>query len=121
MSAERERRRHARRYLQTIVAYQLGDKRLLTLTTNVGLGGMGIKAHSRLLRGECMRFRLVLGEGLLRVYGTVVYSREGVDGCCISGIQFEELSGQEQVLLQKWLRSLDGLTGGEGFPVPGGK
>jgi c-di-GMP-binding flagellar brake protein YcgR len=114
MSQALQRRRYTRHNLQTVVAYQLGDKRFLTLTANVGLGGMAIETHSRLLRGECIRFRLVLGEELLRVYGTVVYSGERLERCCVSGIQFEGLTAQEQDLLRRSF----GLTGVQGFPVP---
>jgi len=55
------RRAHPRYLVHKIVSYTHGGKDFLTLTVDLGLGGMRINTHFPLPKDEFLNFRLVLG------------------------------------------------------------
>jgi hypothetical protein len=79
----------------------------LTLTLDLGLGGMKIKTHHQYLpENECMDFTLVLGHKSIWPKGRIAYSRLLPDNQCVSGIEFMALSPDDYALLQRCLATL---------------
>lgn len=104
------RRGHPRYPIHRIVSYHHEDQSVLTLTLDLGLGGMKIKTYAPLPRDECLRFRLVLGVNSIWLKGRVAYSRLSSDHQAVSGIEFIELSKGDQVSLGDYLSSLERMV-----------
>ena len=102
-----ERRIHLRYPAQKIVSYCYKNKRYLTLTQNVGLGGMMIKTHYRLFEGEHLNFDIVLGTNSIGLKGRTIYSRSLPGGQMVSGVQFLELSKQHRNMLRGYLATIE--------------
>jgi len=102
-----ERRSYPRYQLHKIVSYTLRGKELLTVTMDLGMGGMKIKTHHALPKNERLKFKMVLGNNSIFLEGRVVYSESFSDEQSVSGIQFIELSTENSALLQKYLISTD--------------
>lgn len=98
---------HPRRPVRKIASYHYGGKRFLTLTLDLGLGGMKIKTHHYLPEGDDMNFKLVLGNSSIRVKGKIVYSGILPDEESVSDIQFLEVSAGDYTLLQDYLGKLE--------------
>jgi hypothetical protein len=101
------RRNHPRYPVQKIVSYRYEDQSVLTLTLDLGLGGMKIKTLDSLPKDECLKFKLVLGANSIWPKGTIVYSRLLADQQVVSGVQFMEVSEDDHILLRKYLASLE--------------
>jgi hypothetical protein len=108
MSFPLERRAHPRYPLQKIASYHWQGRKLLTLTLDLGLGGMKINSHFYLPEGERLGFKLVLGVDSIQPKGRVAYSGFLPNSESISGIQFIEISAKDHMALQKYLVSLQG-------------
>ena len=108
------RRSHPRHSVQKIVSYQHEDRSVLTLTLDLGLGGMKIKTQDPLPRGQCLDFKLVLGAGSISPVGRIAYSRVLPNQQVVSGIHVIELSKEDHALLGNYLATL------EGWPRPRG-
>jgi hypothetical protein len=102
-----ERRIHPRYPVQKILSYCHNDKRYLTLTLNLGLGGMMIKNHYRLPEGDHLDLDLVLGSTSIGLKGRTVYSDLLPGGQMVSGVQFTEISGQDRSMLGGYLATLE--------------
>jgi hypothetical protein len=103
------RRIFPRTVVHRIVSYKHGGRRFLTLTLDLGLGGMKIGTHSDLSKDESLEFKLMLGDDCVRVKGRVVYSSYLSDNRSISGIEFIELSADDHIALQEHLVDLKAL------------
>lgn len=101
------RRSHQRYPTNRIVSYCHKGKRFLTLTLNLGLGGMKIKTHYRLPEDELLDFNLVLGDVSIGLKGRTVYSDFLSGKQRVSGIQFVELSEQSRSTLHNYLAALE--------------
>ncbi|MBW2056051.1 MAG: PilZ domain-containing protein [Deltaproteobacteria bacterium] len=102
------RRSHPRPELQRIVSYFHRGKRFLTVTLNLGLGGMKIRTPYHIPECRNLGFRLVLAGQSIRLRGKVVYSRLLSDHETVSGVQFLGLSRKAEAALR---RELSGLVG----------
>lgn len=102
-------RGHRRHSVHRIASYRHGGKRFLTVTLDLGLGGMKIRTHHYLPEGEHLDFRLVLGSESIWLRGRIVYSRILSDQESVSGVEFVELSGQDHAALQDYLSTLEEL------------
>lgn len=111
MDAPRRRsnRNHKRYSVQKIVSYQEDGKNFLTLTVDLGLGGMRIKTHSSLPAGKRRPFKLVLGTDSIRVAGRIVHNGTLLNRQKVAGIQFMGLSRQGRKLLKDYLGTLEEL------------
>jgi c-di-GMP-binding flagellar brake protein YcgR len=103
---EYERRVYLRYKVHKIVTYTYRGKQLLTVTVDLGMGGMKIKTHYKLPEDEGMNFKIVLGDNFISPEGTVVYSRTLPDKNRVSGIQFLGLSRQDSALLRANLAAM---------------
>jgi hypothetical protein len=101
------RRIHQRYPLQNITSYSHRDKHFLTLTLNLGLGGMKIKTHYHLPEGELFDFTLELGEASIGLKGRTVYSHALPNNQKVSGIEFMHLSEQDRTILRDYLITLE--------------
>jgi hypothetical protein len=101
------RRIHPRYPVQKIASYQYRGKDHLTLTVDLGLGGMKIRTHERLSEEEHLDLRLVLGRDSIRMRGRIVYSQFLPEKAGVSGVQFVEISDQSQTALADYLGTLD--------------
>ena len=78
------------------------------------LGGMKIKTLDSLPKDECLNFKLVLGANSLWPTGRIVYSRLLADQQGVSGVHFTELSEDDEIVLRKYLASV------QAWPKPQG-
>ena len=101
------RRSYPRYPAQRIASYHYGGKRYLTLTLDLGLGGMKIKTNHGLPEGEHLDFKLVLGGSSIWVKGRIAYSGLLADKQGVSGIQFIEISSQADTVLRNYLADSD--------------
>jgi hypothetical protein len=102
-----ERRIHPRYAVQKIVSYRYKHKKYLTLTLNVGLGGIQIKTHCGLPEGEHLDLEFVLGSTSIRLKGRTVYSESLPGGQRVSGVQFTGMSYQGHSMLRGYLSILE--------------
>lgn len=101
------RRSHLRYPANKVISYSHRDKRLLTVTLNLGLGGMKIKTHYHLSPGELLDFTLVLGDASIGLKGRTVYSHALPNKQKASGIEFIDLSEQDWRMLRDYLITLE--------------
>ncbi len=107
LNVEQDARKYPRYTVHKIVSYSHGGKHLLTLTLDLALGGMKIKAHCDLPKDEHLNFKLVLGESSIWVRGKVAYSGSLSDKQRVAGVQFTELSTQDHTLLERYFSILE--------------
>jgi CheY-like chemotaxis protein len=100
------RRIHARYTVQKIVSYAYSGKQFLTLTLDLGLGGMKIKTHLHLPIDECLDFKLILGKDPIWPSGRIAYSGVLANQESASGVQFMNLSDCDASRLQHVLGTL---------------
>ena len=112
------RRSHARYSLKKIVSYCYEEKRFLTFTLNLGLGGMKIKTHYNLPEGEISDFTLVLGDTSIGLKGRTVYSHALPGKQIVSGIEFMDLSERDRNTLRDHLATLGQLPKKRGMRSP---
>lgn len=110
-----QRRNHPRYPVRKIASYRYGDKQFLTLTLDLGLGGMKINTCFFLPEEENLNFKLVLGTNSTWLKGRIAYSRFDSDNQSVSGIQFIELSRQDHILLRDYLATLEESPKGRGI------
>jgi hypothetical protein len=101
------RRSHPRYPVQKIVSYHFEGKNFLTLTLDLGLGGMKIKTHSYIPGDERLTSKLVLGQGSIFLESRIVYSQFHPHEGSVSGVQFIEISDPDRNLLEDYLSSLN--------------
>jgi hypothetical protein len=101
------RRNHLRYPANKVISYSHRDKRLLTVTLNLGLGGMKTKTPYHLSPGELLDFTLVLGDASIGLKGRTVYSHALPNKQKISGIEFIDLSEQDWRMLRDYLIALE--------------
>jgi hypothetical protein len=106
------RRNHRRYLVNKIVSYRHEDQSLLTLTLDLGLGGMKIKTHAPLPKDRRLKFKLVLGADSIWPRGRIAYSRFMSGHQMVSGVQFIELSESERASLKNHLGTLEELGNG---------
>lgn len=104
---EHERRASPRYKVHKIVTYTYREKPLLTVTVDLGMGGMKIKTHYKLPMNESMNFKIVLGGNTISSEGRVVYSKTLPDTGRVSGIQFLRLSRRNSALLRVYLSAVE--------------
>ena len=97
-----------------ITSYSYGGKEYLTLTLDLGPGGMKIKAHDSLPVGECLDFKLVLGDRFVWLRGRIAYIGLSSWEERVSGVQFMDLSERDRSSLE------DDLTTLQDWPNPHG-
>lgn len=103
------RRGYPRYPVQRIASYHYGGRRFLTLTLDLGLGGMKIKTNYHLPEGEHLDFKLVLGDRSIWVKGRIAYSGFFTDKQSVSGVQFVELSSQADTILRDYIANSEEL------------
>jgi hypothetical protein len=101
-----ERRAHRRYQGHKIVSYTHGQKQLLTLAVDLGMGGMKIKTDYKLPKNERLKFTMVLGKDSITSEGRVIYSKTRPGGQRVSGIQFLGLSRGDCALLRAYLTTV---------------
>jgi hypothetical protein len=101
-----EKRVYARYQVHKIVSYAHWGKELLTVTTDLAMGGMKIKTHYKLPKNERLKFKMILGTKSISPEGRVVYSRTLPDKERVSGIQFLGLSRRDSALLRAYLAAM---------------
>ena len=101
------RRTYPRYPAQRIASYHYGGKRYLTLTMDLGLGGMKIKTLDSLPKNEHLRFKLVLGANSIWPKGRIAYTRFLEDQEVVSGVEFMEFSDNDHALLRRYLDTLE--------------
>lgn len=106
-SMKKDARNYPRYGVHKIVSYARGAEKLLTLTLDLGLGGMKIKACHRMAKDEQLIFKLVLGNRSIELKGRIVYSRVLPRDERVAGVQFTKLSAEDFSLLQKYLANLE--------------
>ncbi len=115
------RRSHSRYPVHKIATYKYEGKNFLTLTLDLGLGGMKIKTHHHLSEGRHLNCRLVLGQSSIPLKGRIVYSQFVPDKQSVSGIQFVEVADRDRNFLQDYLTRLDRWLKAEGSTLIGKK
>ena len=106
------RRSHPRYLVNKIVSYRHEGESLLTLTLDLGLGGMKIKTHVPVPKHEGLKFKLVLGADSIWPRGRIAYSRFIPGQRMVSGVQFTELSESDRASLKNYLRTLEEFGNG---------
>ncbi len=83
---------------------------LVATIQNVSQGGIQLKTRTALSIGEIVSIALHVENGIVRLCGTVVYSRSLSGGDLLAGIKFHRLSHRDSELWKRFLcnRSLDG-------------
>jgi hypothetical protein len=109
------RRVHPRYPVHKIVSYHYEDISVLTLTVDLGLGGMKIKAHNPLPKGASLNFKVILEADAIWLKGSVVYSQLRSDLEAVSGIRFKEVSQVDYASLRNYLTNLG--EDDHGFPL----
>ena len=108
MADPNRRRSHQRYSIPKIASYRHEGKSFLTLTMDLGLGGMKIKTPHKLPEGEQLDFKLVLVNDSISLKGKVVYSGSLRDRESVSGVQFIRVSERAHSLLKDALTGLKG-------------
>ena len=116
---EPDRRIHKRYPVHKIVSYTHGQKQLLTLPVDLGMGGMKIKTHEKLPKNDLLKFTMVLGKDSITSEGRVVYSKTLPDKGRGSGIQFVGFSRRDSALLRAYLSTLEKSPQLQGTSSPG--
>jgi hypothetical protein len=101
-----DRRSHTRYSVSKITSYSYGGKWYLTLTLDLGLGGMKIKAHDSLPVDECLDFKLVLEDKFIWLRGRIAYIGLPSWEERVSGVQFMDLSEPDRSSLEDDLATL---------------
>lgn len=101
------RRSHPRYPVQKITSYHYGGRNFLTLTLDLGVGGMKIKTHQHLSENQLLNFKLVLGQNSVRLRGRIVYSQFLPDKQSVSGIEFIGISDRDRTALADYLGTLN--------------
>ena len=96
------RRKYPRYESREIVTYSHGGSRFLTVTVNLGLGGMRIETPQPLPKSEPIDVQLILGETSIRPKGRVVYSQICPPKGHFSGIQSVQMSELDRSVLQSY-------------------
>ena len=105
-----ERRTHQRYPVKQIVSCDRAGKRFLTVTLDVGLGGMKIKTPHSLQKDEMLDMKLVLKHHSVCLRGRAVYSCLFSHEESISGIQLTQISERDLLKLHDYFRALDELS-----------
>jgi hypothetical protein len=93
-----------------ITAYHYAGRDFLTLTLNLGRGGMKIKTHQHLSEDESLKFNLVLGQSPIPLIGRIVYCQFLPESQYVAGIQFVNVPSQAEKALVDYLAVLDDGT-----------
>jgi hypothetical protein len=92
--------------IQKIVSYEYEGESVLTLTLDLGEGGMKIETQRPLPMDACMRFKLFLGANSIWLETRIVNIQLTPDRQAISDIHFTELSRKDHHLLRTYLATL---------------
>ena len=104
---ERELRRHPRYPVRRLACYNYGDKRFLTVTINLGMGGMMLDISHYVPENEEMDIQLVLGRNSIRPRVRRVHCGLSSEKSYVSGFQFIDLSEKDQILLKEYLATVE--------------
>ncbi|MDI7261604.1 MAG: ATP-binding protein [Thermodesulfobacteriota bacterium] len=104
---ESEARSHPRYVIRKPVSYYYGGKRFLTLTLNLGLGGMKVETRHYLPENEQLDIHMDLWPNSIWTKGRTVYSRLLSESRYVSGLQFIEVPEQDQSSLKDYLATLN--------------
>ncbi|NIQ39916.1 MAG: hypothetical protein GTN81_15205 [Proteobacteria bacterium] len=88
------------------MSYHFQGKNFLTLTVDLGLGGMKIKTNSVIPGNERLASKVVLGQRSISLESRIVYSQFDPHEGNVSGVQFIEISDPDRSLLEDYLSSL---------------
>jgi hypothetical protein len=105
---ESEARRHPRYPVRRLACYSYEGKRFLTVTINLGLGGMMADISHYLPENEQISLQLVLGRKSIWPRVRTVHCRWRSERSYLSGFQFINLSEQDQTLLKDYLAAVEG-------------
>lgn len=103
---EREARRYPRYPTRRLASYSYEGKRYLTVTINLGLGGMMADLSHYLPENEQMDIQLVLGRRSIWPKVRRVHCRLRSERSYISGFQFIQISEKDQTLLKEYLANV---------------
>ncbi len=81
---------------------------LLATVCNISGGGVQIKTKTSLSIGRVLKMAFSLEEGMIRFYGTVVYSQSLSNGNWLAGVKFDSLLERDARLLDRFLASRRG-------------
>jgi len=101
-----QRRVHSRYTIHKIVSYGYGAGGFLTLTADLGVGGMKIATSQFLPRNGRFVFLITLGTKTIQAGGRVVHTRLVSMQESVAGIEFTDISTKDRALLQKFLGTM---------------
>ena len=99
-------RNHQRFSARRICSYLHKGKRFLTLTVNLGLGGMKIETGHYLQKDDLLDIQLIVDNKSIWLKGRAVYSHLLSGKQIVSGIQFVDISEQDLSVLREHLSAL---------------
>jgi hypothetical protein len=105
---ESEARSHPRYSVHKLASYNYRGKRFLTVTLNLGLGGMMVDTPHYLSEDEELDIQLALQRNSISAKARVVHSRLISERQYISGLQFTQVLEQDQSSLRSYLTTLQG-------------
>ncbi len=106
MSSLLEARNHQRFTARRICSYLHRGKRFLTMTVNIGLGGMKIETGHYLQKDDLLDIQIILDDKSIWVKGRAVYSHLLSGKQILSGIQFVDVSEQDLSALREQISAL---------------
>ncbi|MGH9713176.1 MAG: PilZ domain-containing protein [Candidatus Acidiferrales bacterium] len=80
----------------------VGNIRLSGRTSEIGLGGCYVDVLNTLPKGTVIELSIQRDIGVLKTWGRVVYAQENMG----MGVQFFDISPEQQTLLKSWLADL---------------
>ncbi len=104
-----EQRRHERHVSHNMVAYTGVDLDKNEIAGRVGRtldiseGGILLETHALLELGSCILLEIGLKEDIVKMTGTVVYSRKGRGRFFRTGIAFESGFGERNPILVRYI------------------
>jgi hypothetical protein len=104
-----DRRRYPRYSICLPVSVFFLEKRIMTHTLDVGLGGMKIYADQVLPFRQEFLFRMVLGPKFIWIKGRIIFTQTQPDAVNFSCIQFAEASKENLLILQEYFSQRENL------------
>lgn len=101
------RRKHPRYPVRRLVSCHYEGEHLLSLTLDLGLGGMKIETHDHIPKDKRLDIKLFLIDRAIPLRGRVAYSGMLSGEQRVLGIQFVDFSERSWAALRDHLRSLE--------------
>ena len=99
----KERRRHSRFELLTLVVYKQFEIEKITKTIDLSMGGMKMRTEFPVPLHEVLEISIKIGNGIFRSEGKVIYTNERKDGDFDIGVNFINSPEESLNLLNQYL------------------